>query len=293
MGDREQKTVTVLQDDVKANRTVKDSVFRDLFSERKYLFQLYQALHPEDKVSVVDDLKYVTLEQVLVRDIYNDLGFLVGDKLMVLVEAQSTWTVNIIVRCLMYVARTYQDYFKQSTQSLFSETPVHMPEPELYVIYTGDSKINKEYISMSEEFFQGKQTALDVHVKVITDGKDGDIINQYVIFTKVINDQVRIYGRTRQAVVEAIRICKDRNVLKEYLESKEKEVIDIMITLFDQNEVLEDYIASVKREQTEQNAQTTAKNLYIKKHMSVEDIADVLGYSVQTIEKWLGLIPQV
>ncbi len=127
-----------------------------------------------------------------------------------------------------------------------------MPKPELYVIYTGDSKIDKEYISMSEEFFQGKQTALDVYVTVITDGKDGDIINQYVIFTKVINDQVRIYGRTRQAVVEAIRICKDRNVLKEYLESKEKEVIDIMITLFDQNEVWEDYIASINREKVKE-----------------------------------------
>lgn len=28
--------------------TVKDSVFRDLFGNRKYALQLYQALHPED-----------------------------------------------------------------------------------------------------------------------------------------------------------------------------------------------------------------------------------------------------
>ncbi|MCD8151352.1 MAG: hypothetical protein LUE92_17785 [Clostridiales bacterium] len=90
MADREIETVTVVQDTVKANRTVKDSVFRDLFSEKKYLFQLYKALHPEDTESIADDLEYVTLEQVLVHDIYNDLGFLVGDRLLVLVEAQST-----------------------------------------------------------------------------------------------------------------------------------------------------------------------------------------------------------
>ncbi|MCD8174851.1 MAG: hypothetical protein LUD41_02765 [Phascolarctobacterium sp.] len=195
--------------------------------------------------------------------------------------------MNIIVWCLMYIARTYQDYLKKSKQSLFSTTPVHMPEPELYVIYTGDSKVDKDYISLSKAFFEGRNTALDVHVKVVTDGKDGDIINQYVIFTKVINDQVRIYGRTRQAVAEAIRICKDRNVLREYLESREKEVIDIMITLFDQDEVLEDYIASELREQAEKNA----KNLYAN-NVPVDIIAKSLGYSVQIIEKWLGLVPQ-
>lgn len=38
-------------------RTVKDSVFCNLFSDSKYLLQLYQALHPEDKKVCEDDLK--------------------------------------------------------------------------------------------------------------------------------------------------------------------------------------------------------------------------------------------
>ncbi|MCD8151355.1 MAG: hypothetical protein LUE92_17800 [Clostridiales bacterium] len=70
-----------------------------------------------------------------------------------------------------------------------------------------------------------------------------------------------------------------------------KEVIDIMITLFDQTEVLEDYIASDRREQAEKNAQKTAKILY-EKNMSVNDIAEAVGYSVKNVEAWLGLVPQ-
>lgn len=284
--------ISSASDDLLVNRNVKDSVFRNLFSDKKYLFQLYQALHPEDKDTTIDDLEYVTLENVLVRDIYNDLGVRVGDKLLLLIEAQSTWTENIIIRCLMYMARTLQDYFKQTSQSLFSEKLVHMPEPELYVIYTGDSVIDKEYISLSETFFGGKQTALDVRVKVVLDGKEGDIINQYVVFTKVINDQVKRYGRTREAITEAIRICKNRNILKDYLTSREKEVVDIMITLFDQQEVLEDYIASDRREQAEKNAKETAKTLY-DNGVAVDIIAKSVKRSVRTIENWLGLVPQV
>ncbi|MCD8325570.1 MAG: Rpn family recombination-promoting nuclease/putative transposase [Lachnospiraceae bacterium] len=278
-------------DELLVNRNIKDSVFRNLFSDKKYLFQLYQALHPEDKETTIDDLEYVTLENVLVRDIYNDLGVRIGDKLLLLIEAQSTWTENIIIRCLLYMARTLQDYLKSTSQSLFSEKLVHVPEPELYVIYTGDSVIEKEYISLSETFFEGKQTALDVRVKVVVDGKEGDIINQYVVFTKVINDQVKIYGRTREAITEAIRICKNRNILKDYLTSREKEVVDIMITLFDQQEVLEDYIASEVREQTEKKDKQTAKMLY-DAGVPVETIANSLKRSIRIIEKWLGLVPQ-
>lgn len=61
--------------------------------------------------------------------------------------------------------------------------------------------------------------------------------DQYVSFIKVFDEQVKKYGLTVQAVREAIRICKDRDVLKEYLSGRESEVADIMITLFSQEEV--------------------------------------------------------
>ncbi len=93
-------------------RTIKDSVFTNLFKEKKYLIQLYQALHPDDKQTTEDDIKDITINNVLVDDIYNDLGFSVGNRLLILIEAQSTWTVNILFRILMYLVQTYREYFK-------------------------------------------------------------------------------------------------------------------------------------------------------------------------------------
>ena len=55
-------------------RTIKDSVFTNLFKDKKYLIQLYQALHPDDKQITEDDIKDITINNVLVDDIYNDLG---------------------------------------------------------------------------------------------------------------------------------------------------------------------------------------------------------------------------
>ena len=59
-------------------RTIKDSVFTDLFQNKKYLLQLYKSLHPEDDVTE-DDLTDVTIKNVLTDNIYNDLGFVVED----------------------------------------------------------------------------------------------------------------------------------------------------------------------------------------------------------------------
>jgi len=262
-------------------RTIKDSVFTNLFQDKKYLIQLYQALHPEDKEVTEDKLTDVTIENVLTDNIYNDLGFMVGNRLLILVEAQSTWTVNIIIRALMYLIQTYHNYFERTKQSLYKSKKVQIPMPELYVIYTGDRKTKPSEISLSQEFFGGKECCLDVKVKMIYDGKEGDIINQYVLFTKVCNEQIALYGRTQKSVLEAIRICKDRNVLREYLESREKEVVDIMMVLYDNEEIMRSYIES---EVYEANIET-AKRMLIDGELSLDRIAKFSDLPVQVVEK--------
>ena len=63
--------------------TIKDSVFTSLFQEKKYLLELYKTLHPEDKKTTEDSLRNITMKNVLTDGIYNDLGFLAGDRLEV------------------------------------------------------------------------------------------------------------------------------------------------------------------------------------------------------------------
>lgn len=157
---------------------------------------------------------------------------------MVLVEAQSTWTSNIIIRGLEYLVNSYRRYFINNNIDLYKNRKVRLPRPELYVIYTGNRKKKPEVITLTDEFFRGEKAAVEVIVKMIYDGNRGDIINQYITFTKVIDEQVKIYGRTKQAVLEAIRICKNEYVLKEYLENRESEVVDIMMQLYDKEEIM-------------------------------------------------------
>ena len=272
-----------------AKYTAKDSVFTSLFREPKYLLQLYQALHPEDHEATEDSIKNVTITNVLLDQYYNDVGFQIGEKIVILVEQQSSWSINIVVRCLLYLAQTYQEYFESTKQNVYGSKKLELPRPELYVIFTGNRKTRPEYLYLSKEFFGGDDSVLDVKVKMIYDGKEGDIINQYVAFTKIYNEQVKLHGRTREAVLETIRICKNQNVLSEYLSGREKEVVDIMMTLFNEEYILKTYVESREKEASEKAKIGTAQRLH-EMGISLQDIAKACQVTVETVEQWLGFV---
>lgn len=269
-------------------RTVKDSVFTDLFGNPKYLIKLYRALHPEDNMTEEKDIVDVTIKNILTDYQYNDLGFRIGNTVLLLLEAQSTWSANIIIRILMYLMQTYNDYCTENGLDLYSATKVKIPKPELYVIYTGDRKSRPEYITLKDEFFKGQDVMVDAKVKVIYDGKPGDIINQYVKFTKVANDQMKEYGKTRKAVEATIRICIDEDVLAEYLREREVEVMDIMTALFDEEEVSRRYHLRVERESRREEAENIARNM-LNDGVPFEKISAYTGIPVSEIEELSNL----
>ena len=286
----------------KAKKTAKDSIFRDLFENPKYLLQLYQVLHPEDRKVTEDQISSVTIQNVLLDQMYNDLGFVVKERLLLLVEAQSTWSKNIVIRVLLYLANTWKEYIQNKKLNIYGSGGMSLPKPELYVIYTGERKERPEWISLSEEFFPGQECFVDVKVRMLYDGKEGDILNQYVTFTKIYNEQVKEYGRTKEAVLETVYICKNRKILKEYLESREKEVVDIMMALFDQEYAVERYGDEKKAEgKAEGLAEGEAKGTMkakqemtyklVDRRIPLETISEIVEISVEVIKKWLAERP--
>ena len=267
--------------------TSKDSVFRDLFGNRKYALQLYQTIHPEDSDVTESDIGNVTIKNIFTDQEYNDLSMTVREKILLMLEAQSSWTKNIIIRIFLYLAHIWNEYIENTKQNRYGSKKLLVPRPELYVIYTGDRKTRPEWIRLSEEFFEGNKEFLEVNVKVLYgEGKD-DIISQYVDFTKVYNEQVKLHGKTREAVLETIRICKDRNVLKEYLSGREKEVISIMMGLFDQEKAIEQFGNEKKEEGKLEEKMETAINM--KAEGLPEDlIARVLDVGLGIVQKWLS-----
>ena len=279
-------------------RTVKDSVFTDLFGQKRYLIQLYRSLHPEDAETSEDNISIVTIQNVITDGLYNDLGFLIKDKLVILVEAQSTWSPNIVIRAMMYLMRTYNDYFTERNMDLYASKKIALPCPELYVVYTGEKKDVPDSLSLSHEFFAGQKPMVDATVRILRDGSKGDILSQYVAFTRVCKEQVALHGRTQKAVEEIVRICQTTDILAEYMKSREKEVKNIMFTLYDEEEILRRHDKTVAEEAKQQGISqgisqgiiTSLRNLIANTSMTQAQAMDALGIEQGERDKYAAMM---
>lgn len=265
-------------------RSIKDSVFTLMFKEPEYALQLYQVLHPEDTDVTEADCRVVTLENVLTVGQYNDLGLQVRDTLLLLTEAQSVFTLNIAPRMLMYVANSYKEYVEEHKLDLYGSKPVKLPRPELYVVYTGSKPDVPNVIRLSD-LYEG-EGSVDIHIRVIRRTGTGDILDQYVRFCEIVDTNRMQYGRTAKAIEETLRQCREENILTPFLASRQKEVHDIMVTLFNQEQVLEIHDYNVAKEAEakgmEMNLLANLKALMKKLGYSAEEAMDTLGVPSDT-----------
>ena len=219
----------------KSKRNTKDSVFTHLFSFPEYQLELYQALHPDDKDVSEADIKTITRDCVVATHEHNDLGILIKDRLMVFVEAQSSWSPNIVIRLMSYAVQSLMDYFRERDVYLFSSTKAECPRIELYAIFSFERENMPETLSLRDEFFPDSDIDLDATVHVIHyDENKTNILQQYIMFCRVFNDQLKKYGYAFQTIRETLRICQDKNILAKYIKKLEGEIMDIMTYMFDE-----------------------------------------------------------
>ena len=228
--------------------TLKDSVFTFLFHLPEYIRLLYLTLHPEDVNVKESDCRAITLENVLVNGEYNDLGIMVRNRLVILVEAQSTFSKNIVLRLLLYVAETYRRFVDTQGWDLYSSKPVSLPRVELAVIYTGNQKNVPDMLHLSDLYSEPGASSINMDVKVLRWRGTGDIIDQYIRFSQIATQKEEQYGRTREAIDAIFAQCMEEGILVPFLQSREKEVRDIMISLFNEKRIQELHDNTVREE---------------------------------------------
>ncbi len=145
---------------------LKDSLFTSLFSLPRYLRELYFSLPGSEESVTEEEIKIVLKRNILAYGIYNDLGFTVRGKKMILIEAQSTLCPFIPQRMNNYFCSLlYQAFPHLEIEQYRSKGPVELPEVLLAVVYTGKEKVPEYY--KTEFSFNSGQT-IKINVQVLT-----------------------------------------------------------------------------------------------------------------------------
>ena len=287
----------------KPNREYKDSVFVDLFSvdektRNDAVISLYNALH-EKKITSKEEIKFIRLENVLFRKVRNDVSFVVDDRLVVLIEHQSTINNNMPYRFLEYITAVYQ--IELDPKAKFEQSEIKLNAPEFYVIYNGkapyparkDLHISNLFKSSKEKSKRRPKLELTVTVININHPENKDfldscpLLNGYKKLVERIEKYKALYGDKGYAM--AIEECiKEGIEISEYLIDKMKEVVEMFSAEYSYALELEASKEDGIREGIKKGVYTKAieiakKGLELK--LPIETISDITGLSKAEIEK--------
>jgi len=225
-----------------ANRKYKDSVFVDLFSEdekaKENFLSLYNALHGTN-LQLSCPVENIRLDNVMYMNIINDVSCLVDNKIIVLAEHQSTINENMPLRFLQYIARLYEKL--QAPADRYLRKLSKIPTPEFYVFYNGREDYPEMItLKLSDAFItKPEQMPLDLEVKVynINKSKGAEVLSrcktldEYSLFIEEVRIQTQL--DPENGFTNAVKICIEKGILKEYLQRKSREVINMLIAEYD------------------------------------------------------------
>jgi hypothetical protein len=221
------------------NREYKASVFSLLFGDPETLRELYGAM---EGVSLPPNVPITinTLESAMYMKRLNDLSFTVGEKLVVLIEHQSTINPNMPLRILMYIARVYEKIVE--TKDVYAKGLIKIPRPEFIVLYNGpDAREpggfawDTRELKLSEAFEDASALRADISappplelsavVYNINQGHNktmlqkSETLNGYSVFIDKVREFERELDDLAAALKKAVTYCIDRNILKKFLEA--------------------------------------------------------------------------
>ena len=282
-----------------AKRNYKDTVFRMLFSDRKNLLSLYNAVsdsHYDDP----EMLEIVTLKNAIYMGMKNDLAFIIGTDLF-LYEHQSTYNPNMPLRDLFYISREYQKLVDH--KSLYSSKLLRIPAPQFIVFYNGTEKKNDHWINHLSEAFENlsgePKLVLEVLTININEGHNEELMEQCRTlreYAQYVNC-VRKYAKKlelNEAVKLAVDECIRNDILSEFLHANKSEVISMSIFEYDKEEEERklrkaEYEAGVA-DGFNDGINTAKKDAAItltELHMPIEQIALALKVDVEAVKEWL------
>ncbi|UTC62319.1 Rpn family recombination-promoting nuclease/putative transposase [Treponema sp. OMZ 787] len=225
-----------------ANRKYKDSVFVDLFSEdekaKENFLSLYNALHGTN-LPLSCPVENIRLDNVMYMNIVNDVSCLVDNKIIVLAEHQSTINENMPLRFLQYIARLYEKL--QTPTDRYLRKLSKIPTPEFYVFYNGKEEYPETTTLKLSDAFMTKSDSqpLELTVKVfnINKNKGAELLTrckpleEYSLFVEEARIQTQL--DSENGFTNAVKICIEKGILKDYLLRKSKEVINMLVAEYD------------------------------------------------------------
>jgi hypothetical protein len=271
---------------VSHRRNIKDSVFCDYFADPDRFMDAYCAITGKTFAEGVE-VESNVIAPVFTNGVRNDVSFRIGDRLIVLVEHQSTVNYNMPVRCLVYVSELYNRYTQGD--NLYRTALIPLPEPEFIVLYNGDREFpDKTTMKLSDAFLGSitPQLELTVNMYNINNGRNLHIMQK----SRHLDDYSKVIGKVCEflaqgkTVREAVLWCIGNNIMKEYLEAHLWEVCDMLNAEFNLEKAKEVWIGDSWKEGREEGIKESVIKM-LKSGVPTYNISEWLQLPIEKVQE--------
>ena len=271
------------------NKNYKDGLFRAIFNRPDKMLELYNALKGTDYgQEMIDQIEILTLDTAVYLGLRNDVGFSLGNTVMILAEHQSTICMNMPIRMVEYFGETLQRMFDKK---VFGTKRLQVPTPEFYVFYNGTKETPYETIYRLSDHYIAKppENSIEIVVKSINICYDEGnkllekckTLKEYSMFINMVNKFAKEM-ELEEAVEKAIRIARDEGLLEGFLKQFGSEVIGML------NDVvtMEEYGELMKEEGREDGVRALI-SLVKSSKITVENAAESLNITQEEFKVYM------
>ena len=281
-----------------ANRMYKSRIFAMLFSDRNELLKLYNAINGTS-YDDPDLLQVNTLENAVYMSMQNGVSFIIDMRLN-LYEHQSTYSPNLPVRYLLYVADVYSDYTKD--MNLYGTKAVKLPTPRFVIFYNGQAEQpDRKELKLSELFsIPDADPSLELKAVMLNINKGH---NRKLMETcRTLQDYAEYTFRVREyaaempldeSVEQAITECISEGILADFLRKNRAEAKKVSIYEYDEErhmrqtreEGMEEGYANGFSQGIEQGITQTVINLLKSGFLTDIQIREITGLDQEQLDE--------
>lgn len=268
------------------NRKYKDTVFRLLFSDKRRLLELYNAVSGRHYDNP-DELEIVTLENAVYIGMKNDLAFLL-DTGIYLYEHQSTVNPNMPLRDLFYIAAEYNKLVEM--KSLYSSAVQKIPTPNFIVFYNGEEEMEDICEYRLSDAFEPRvdNPSLELRVTVfnVNYGRNPELMEQcrtlrdYAHYVSLVRKYRAESGSLDEAVARAIDECISNEIISDFLRKNRAEVEMTSIFEYNQEEEEKKLRAAERYLGQEFKLYELVSRFMVKNKVAVEDACNMMDISI-------------
>ena len=225
---------------MRAKKNYRDSLFRNLFNNKRRLLELINALEGTD-FKDPKDIRITTLKGTFFNDLKNDISCQIGDRYIVLLEHKSTRNENMLLRCFFYLAKLMQKAV--DPQRLYKEKRIPLPAPHFYVFYNGEQDAPEVQQMRLSDAFATPNAHMELTVQLYNINYDtnkellkkSQTMRDYSLLIALIQKNLHAGMTLYDSIDGAIRYCLQNNILQEFLAEKSREVYDMLSFKWDEN----------------------------------------------------------